>query len=107
VSEKMPALFFDYGSAMNVMEENQFSSTWDAAGKALSKPKVVTSISAHSVTRGAMVTALEKPRPIYEFNEVGACWVRPQINTDECRFFYRRSSGFIQGKLYGSSFCLY
>jgi len=52
---------------MNVMEDNEFSRAWDAAGKALPKPKAVICISAHWVTRGTLVTAMDKPRTIYDF----------------------------------------
>ena len=65
--EKMPVLFVGHGNPMNVMEDNEFSRAWDAAGKALPKPKAVICISAHWVTRGTLVTAMDKPRTIYDF----------------------------------------
>ena len=67
MSEKMPVLFIGHGNPMNVMEDNEFSRAWDAAGKALPKPKAIICISAHWVTRGTMVTAMDKPRTIYDF----------------------------------------
>ena len=67
MSEKMPVLFVGHGNPMNVMEDNEFSRAWDAAGKALPKPKAVICISAHWVTRGTMITAMDKPRTIYDF----------------------------------------
>ena len=67
MSEKMPVLFVGHGNPMNVMEDNEFSHAWDAAGKALPKPKAVICISAHWVTRGTRVTAMDKPRTIYDF----------------------------------------
>ncbi len=67
MSEKMPVLFVGHGNPMNVMEDNEFSRAWEAAGKALPKPKAVICISAHWVTRGTMVTAMDKPRTIYDF----------------------------------------
>jgi 4,5-DOPA dioxygenase extradiol len=67
MSEKMPVLFVGHGNPMNVMEDNEFSRAWDAAGKALPKPKAVICISAHWVTRGTLVTAMDKPRTIYDF----------------------------------------
>ena len=63
----MPVLFIGHGNPMNVMEDNEFSRAWDAAGKALPKPKAIICISAHWVTRGTMVTAMDKPRTIYDF----------------------------------------
>jgi 4,5-DOPA dioxygenase extradiol len=65
--EKMPVLFVGHGNPMNVIEDNEFSRAWDAAGKALPKPKAVICISAHWVTRGTLVTAMDKPRTIYDF----------------------------------------
>ena len=67
MSEKMPVLFVGHGNPMNVMEDNEFSRAWDAAGKALPKPKADICISAHWVTRGTLVTAMDKPRTIYDF----------------------------------------
>jgi len=67
MSEKMPVLFVGHGSPTNVMEDNEYSRAWDAAGKALPKPKAVICISAHWVTRGTLVTAMDKPRTIYDF----------------------------------------
>lgn len=67
MSEKMPVLFIGHGSPMNVMEDNEFSRAWAAAGKTLPKPKAVICISAHWVTRGTLVTAMDKPRTIYDF----------------------------------------
>ncbi len=67
MSEKMPVLFVGHGNPMNVMEDNEFSRAWDAAGKALPRPKAVICISAHWVTRGTMITAMDKPRTIYDF----------------------------------------
>ncbi len=65
--EKMPVLFVGHGNPMNVMEDNEFSRAWDAAGQALPIPKAVICISAHWVTRGTLVTAMDKPRTIYDF----------------------------------------
>jgi 4,5-DOPA dioxygenase extradiol len=67
MSEKMPVLFVGHGNPMNVMEDNEFSRAWDAAGKALPKPKAIICVSAHWVTRGTMITAMDKPRTIYDF----------------------------------------
>ena len=67
MAEKMPVLFVGHGNPMNVMEDNEFSRAWSAAGKSLPKPKAVICISAHWVTRGTMVTAMDKPPTIYDF----------------------------------------
>ncbi|MCL4531041.1 MAG: 4,5-DOPA dioxygenase extradiol [Chloroflexi bacterium] len=67
MTDKMPVLFVGHGNPMNVIEENEFSRAWDAAGKSLPKPKAIICISAHWVTRGTLVTAMDKPRTIYDF----------------------------------------
>ncbi|MBM3123789.1 MAG: 4,5-DOPA dioxygenase extradiol [Chloroflexi bacterium] len=64
--EKMPVLFVGHGSPMNAIEDNEFSRAWVQAGKALPKPKAILCVSAHWVTRGTLVTAMEQPRMIYD-----------------------------------------
>jgi 4,5-DOPA dioxygenase extradiol len=64
---KMPVLFIGHGSPMNAIEENEFSQAWSAAGKALPRPKAILAISAHWETSGTKVTAMEKPKTIYDF----------------------------------------
>lgn len=67
MKQKMPVLFVGHGNPMNVIEDNEFSRAWDAAGKSLPKPKAILCVSAHWVTRGTLVTAMDKPRTIYDF----------------------------------------
>ena len=64
---KMPVLFVGHGSPMNAIEDNEFSRAWVEAGKALPKPNAVLSISAHWETTGTLVTAMERPKTIYDF----------------------------------------
>jgi 4,5-DOPA dioxygenase extradiol len=66
MTEKMPVVFVGHGNPMNAIEDNEFSRAWTEAGKSLPKPKAIVCISAHWVTRGTMVTAMEKPRMIYD-----------------------------------------
>jgi 4,5-DOPA dioxygenase extradiol len=66
MSEKMPVLFVGHGSPMNAIEDNEFSRAWKDEGKALPKPRAILCISAHWVTRGTLVTAMEQPRMIYD-----------------------------------------
>lgn len=65
--EKMPVLFIGHGNPMNAIEENEFSLAWEQAGKALPPPKAVLCISAHWETDGPQVTAMPRPRMIYDF----------------------------------------
>jgi 4,5-DOPA dioxygenase extradiol len=72
MTEKMPVLFVGHGSPMNAIEENEFAQAWIKMGDLLSKsqfsrPKAILAISAHWETMGTKVTAMEKPRTIYDF----------------------------------------
>lgn len=63
----MPVLFVGHGSPMNAIEDNQFSRRWTLLGKEIPKPKAVLCISAHWLSSGTYVTAMEKPRTIHDF----------------------------------------
>lgn len=62
-----PVLFIGHGSPMNGIEDNNFSKQWKAQVKDLPVPKAVLVVSAHWLTRGTYVTAMEKPRTIHDF----------------------------------------
>jgi len=64
---KMPVLFVGHGSPTNVIEDNEFSRAWVDMGQHLPKPRAILCVSAHWVTRGTQVTAMDKPRTIYDF----------------------------------------
>jgi 4,5-DOPA dioxygenase extradiol len=64
---RMPVLFVGHGSPMNAIEDNEFSRAWIAAGKALARPKAILCISAHWESEGIQVTAMERPKTIYDF----------------------------------------
>jgi len=66
MTEKMPVLFVGHGNPMNAIEVNDFSNAWIAAGKELPQPRAIICVSAHWITRGTMVTAMDKPRMIYD-----------------------------------------
>lgn len=63
----MPILFVGHGSPMNGIEDNDFSRRWREIGKELPIPEAVLVISAHWLTRGTHVTAMEHPRTIHDF----------------------------------------
>ncbi|MGN6295079.1 MAG: 4,5-DOPA dioxygenase extradiol [Chitinophagaceae bacterium] len=65
--QKMPVLFMGHGSPMNGIENNEFSLQWEAMGKELPLPKAILVISAHWLTRGTHVTAMEHPATIHDF----------------------------------------
>jgi len=63
----MPTLFLGHGSPMNALEDNEFTSAWERTAASLPKPRAVLCISAHWLTRGTLVTAMEKPPTIHDF----------------------------------------
>lgn len=65
---KMPVLFVGHGSPMNAIEENEFARAWSEMGSQLPRPKAILAVSAHWETAGTRVTAMEKPRTIYDFS---------------------------------------
>lgn len=64
--EKMPVLFIGHGSPMNGIENNVFSQQWEKMGKEL-KPKAVLVVSAHWLTNGTHITAMDHPKTIHDF----------------------------------------
>jgi len=65
--QKMPVLFVGHGSPENAALDNEYSQTWKAIGQKLPKPKAILCVSAHWLTMGTAVTAMEKPRTIHDF----------------------------------------
>lgn len=64
---KLPALFIGHGSPMNGIEDNSFSQTWKKMGTEIPKPKAVVVISAHWLTKGTHITAMNNPKTIHDF----------------------------------------
>ncbi len=63
----MPVLFVGHGNPMNAIELNEYHRSWKKLGKDLPKPKAILCISAHWLTKGTWVTAMERPRTIHDF----------------------------------------
>jgi 4,5-DOPA dioxygenase extradiol len=66
-TEKMPILFLGHGSPMNAIEENQFVEGFRNVGKTIPKPNAILCISAHWLTKGTKVTAMDLPPTIHDF----------------------------------------
>lgn len=66
-SERMPLLFVGHGNPMNAIENNRFSNAWKKIGTELPKPQAILSVSAHWLTRGSRVLAMEQPKTIHDF----------------------------------------
>lgn len=65
--ELMPVLFIGHGSPMNGIENNEFSEKWAEIGRTVPVPKAVLVVSAHWLTRGTAVTAMDFPQTIHDF----------------------------------------
>lgn len=63
----MPVLFIGHGSPMNAIEDNEFSQRWHKMGQEIPEPRAVVVISAHWLTRGTFVTAMNQPKTIHDF----------------------------------------
>ena len=70
-SARMPVLFLGHGSPMNVIEDNEYRRSWQALGLQFGvnwpRPQLILCISAHWLTRGWWLTAMEKPKTIHDF----------------------------------------
>ncbi|XDD54272.1 4,5-DOPA dioxygenase extradiol [Leptospira sp. WS4.C2] len=63
----MPSYFLGHGSPMNAIEENEFVDGLRNLANTIPKPKAILCISAHWVTDGTFVTAMENPPTIHDF----------------------------------------
>ena len=66
-SDRMPVIFVGHGSPMNGIENNTFSKTWQELPKQFPTPSAVLCISAHWLTQGTFVTAMDHPKTIHDF----------------------------------------
>ncbi len=64
---KMPVLFVGHGSPMNGIEDNVFSNYWKKLASEITMPKAVICVSAHWLTKGTFVTAMDAPPTIHDF----------------------------------------
>jgi 4,5-DOPA dioxygenase extradiol len=62
-----PVFFFGHGSPLNAIEDNEFSRNWERAADGLPRPRAILCISAHWLTKGSAVTAMDSPRTIHDF----------------------------------------
>jgi 4,5-DOPA dioxygenase extradiol len=65
--ELMPVLFVGHGSPMNAIEDNEFSQRWQQMAKEIPTPKAVLVVSAHWLTQGTRITAMDFPKTIHDF----------------------------------------
>ena len=63
----MPVLFIGHGSPMNGIEHNEFSDSWAKLANEIPLPKAILVISAHWLSRGTKITAMDFPETIHDF----------------------------------------
>lgn len=79
-SPVMPVIFVGHGSPMNAIEKNIYNQTWQRIGayfedayehtqvpRRWPKPQLILSVSAHWLTRGWGLTAMQNPPTIHDF----------------------------------------
>ena len=70
-SERMPVLFLGHGSPMNAIGDNEYRRSWQALGadfgSKIAQPQLILCISAHWLTDGWWLTAMDKPKTIHDF----------------------------------------
>lgn len=70
-TERMPVLFVGHGSPMNAIEDNRWRQSWQSLGRDLlarpQPPRLILCISAHWLTPGWQLTAMDRPRTIHDF----------------------------------------
>ena len=66
-----PVLFVGHGSPMNVITDSPFRHAWQALGARFGtqwpRPKLILCISAHWLTQGWWLTAMDAPKTIHDF----------------------------------------
>jgi 4,5-DOPA dioxygenase extradiol len=63
----MPALFIGHGSPMNGIEDNDFSRRWTSMAAEIPVPTAVLVVSAHWLSKGTRITAMDFPKTIHDF----------------------------------------
>lgn len=66
-SDKLPVLFLGHGSPMNAISDNEFVRSFSKLGETIEMPRAILCISAHWMTEGSWVTAMEHPKTIHDF----------------------------------------
>lgn len=64
---KMPVLFIGHGSPMNALANNEYTEALSKLASTIETPKAILMISAHWMTKGTWVTAMDKPKTIHDF----------------------------------------
>lgn len=63
----MPVLFIGHGSPMNGIEDTEFSRRWAKMADEIPTPSAVLVVSAHWLSQGTRITAMDFPKTIHDF----------------------------------------
>ena len=67
----MPVLFLGHGSPINAIGDNEYRRSWQALGAEFDakwpRPQLILCISAHWLTEGWRLTAMDRPKTIHDF----------------------------------------
>ncbi|MBC7719872.1 MAG: 4,5-DOPA dioxygenase extradiol [Chitinophagaceae bacterium] len=70
-SDRMPVLFLGHGSPMNALAGNEYFESWRTLGAEfgvrIARPQLILCISAHWLTEGWWLTAMNQPKTIHDF----------------------------------------
>jgi 4,5-DOPA dioxygenase extradiol len=66
-TKPIPVLFIGHGNPMNAIEENQFVAGFRNIAQTLPEIQAILVVSAHWLTKGTAVTAMQHPRTIHDF----------------------------------------
>jgi 4,5-DOPA dioxygenase extradiol len=70
-SERLPVIFLGHGSPMNAITDNAWKDSWQALGQEFGqrwpRPQLILCVSAHWLTDGWWLTAMDSPPTIHDF----------------------------------------
>jgi len=92
----MPVLFIGHGSPMNGIENNAFSQRWKELAKEIPTPKAVLVISAHWLSRGTRITAMDFPQTIHDFGGFPQALYEVQYNAPGSPALAKETAALIQ-----------
>jgi 4,5-DOPA dioxygenase extradiol len=67
LTPRMPVAFIGHGNPMNAINDSVFAAEWNKMAKLIPQPTAIICISAHWLTRGTYVTAMNNPKTIHDF----------------------------------------